>query len=223
MGKLTAYTNITPLPSNIPRQLVIDMLHNHAEIIELNPIVIEHHPIKAPRKAAADEYFSNWYEITERIEFLPGMGKLASGKVSFKGVFHDMPYGLQTHVYVPLGIDIRNKWQVRGNQPGEPPEVRELGDSAPREGLYLREDVEIKCNVALAAFVKKGLIEATSVLVKRLVKKAELLDAGTLQAMFSDGKLTTVNPLVCPFPLLHPLCLAHHDFSLRPVYLSSTL
>src|SRR5271163_4908148 len=98
MGKLTAYTNITPLPSNIPRQLVIDMLHNHGEIIELNPIVIEHHPIKAPRKASADEYFSNWYEITERIEFLPGMGKLASGKVSFKGVFHDMPYGLQTHV-----------------------------------------------------------------------------------------------------------------------------
>jgi hypothetical protein len=79
MPKKVAYTNITPIPSHIPRQLAIDVLHSHGEIIELNPLVLEHHPIKAPRDAPADEFFSVWHEITERIQYIPGAGKLGSG------------------------------------------------------------------------------------------------------------------------------------------------
>src|SRR5271168_5612571 len=139
MGK-TQYTTYTPLPPGVPRLLAIDMLHSHSEIIELNPLVLEHHPVKAPKNAAADEFFAVWHEMTDRVQYVPGMGKLASSKVSYKGVFHDMPWGLQTHIYAPLGLDIRDKWQIRGNQPGEPREVRELGVDAPHDGLYLRED-----------------------------------------------------------------------------------
>jgi hypothetical protein len=194
MGKKTQYTNITPLPPRIPRQLAIDMLHSHGEIIELNPLVLEHHPIKAPKHAASDEYFAVWHEITERIQYIPGMGKMASGKISFKGVFHDMPWGLQTHIYAPAGVDLRNKWQIKGNQPGEPREPRELGDKAPVDGLYLQEDIEIVCNMTLTPFVKKSLKAASAVLVARLLKKAELLDAGQLQAMVENGRLKTINP-----------------------------
>ncbi len=194
MKKKTVYANITPIPSHIPRQLAIDMLHSHGEIIELNPLVISHKPIKAPQNAPSDEFFSTWYEITERIQYVPGMGKMGSGKISFKGCFHDMPWGLQTHVYAPMGIDLRNKWQIRGNQPGEPPESRELGSGAPASGLYLREDIEIKCNPAMVSFVKKELKAASKVMVDRLVKKAELIDSGVLSAMMEDGKLRTMNP-----------------------------
>src|SRR5271154_1034216 len=191
MGK-TQYTTYTPLPPGVPRLLAIDMLHSHGEIIELNPLVLEHHPVKAPKNAAPDEFFAVWHEITERIQYIPGMGKMASSKISFKGVFHDMPWGLQTHVYAPLGLDIRQKWQVRGNQPGEPPEVRELGETtAPPTGLYLREDVDITCNITMAGFVKRQLKSATKIWVDRLIKKAELLDAGTLQAMMQNGRLRT--------------------------------
>jgi hypothetical protein len=196
MGKKTHYTNITPLPSRIPRQLAIDMLHSHAEVIELNPLVLEHHPIKAPKNAASDEYFAVWHEITERIQYIPGMGKMASGKISFKGVFHDMPWGLQTHIYAPAGVDLRNKWQIKGNQPGEPREPRELGDKAPVDGLYLQEDIEIVCNMTLTPFVKKSLKAASAVLVARMIKKAELLDAGQLHAMIENGRLKTINPAV---------------------------
>jgi hypothetical protein len=196
MGRKTHYTNITPLPPGIPRQLAIDMLHSHGEIIELNPLVLDHHPIKAPKDAAADEYFAVWHEITERIQYIPGMGKMASGKISFKGVFHDMPWGLQTHIYAPAGVDLRNKWQIKGNQPGEPREPRELGDKAPPDGLYLQEDIEIVCNMTLTPFVKKSLKAASAVLVARLLKKAELLDAGQLQAMVENGRLKTINPAV---------------------------
>jgi hypothetical protein len=194
MKKKSLYTNITPIPSHIPRQLAIDVLHSHGEIIKLNPLVIEHHPINALRSAPSDEYFSQWYEITERIQYIPGTGKMGSGKITFKGVFHDMPWGLQTHIYAPMGVDLRNKWQVRGNQQGEPPEPRELGSGAPAEGLYLREDVEIRCNITMISFVKKELKAASKVLVERLVRKAELLDAGVLQAMMENGRLKTVNP-----------------------------
>ena len=196
MPKKVAYTQITPIPAHIPRQLAIDMLHSHGEIIELNPLVLEHHPIKAPRDAPADEFFSVWEEITQRIQYIPGTGKLGSGKISFKGVFHDMPWGLQTHIYAPAGVDMRNKYHIRGNQPGEPPEQRELGSGAPPEGLYLREDVEIKCNFTMVPFVKSEAKAASKVLVARMIKKAELIDQELLRQMMEgqrQGGLTDGN------------------------------
>jgi len=194
LRKKEVYTHITPIPSNIPRQLAIDILHCHSEVITVNPLVLEHHPIKAPRDAAADEYYATWYEITERIQVVPGIGKMGSGKISFKGCFHDMPWGIQTHIHAPMNIDMRNNWRICGNQPGEPPEPKELGIAAPAEGLYLREDIEIKCNVTMVSFVKNQMKAASKVMVDRMIKKAELLDAGVLQAMMDDGRMRTVNP-----------------------------
>lgn len=194
MRKKVSYVHITPIPSFIPRQLAIDFLHNHGEIIELNPLVTGHEPIKAPRDAPADEFYSTWYEISQRIQYIPGIGKMGSGAIKFRGVFHDLPFGLQTHTYAPANVDLRNKWQICGNQPGEPPEPKELGSSAPPEGLYIREDVEIKCNVAMVSFVKKEMQAAAKVMVDRLVKKAELLDSGALQLLMENGRLRTVNP-----------------------------
>ncbi|KNG46934.1 NACHT and WD40 domain protein [Stemphylium lycopersici] len=194
MRRKTQYVHITPIPSFIPRQLAIDFLHSHGEIIELNPLVTGHEPIKAPRDAPADEFYSTWYEISERIQYIPGIGRIGSGAIKFRGVFHDLPFGLQTHTYAPANVDLRNKWQICGNQPGEPPEPKELGSAAPPEGLYIREDVEIKCNVAMVNFVKKEMKAAAKIMVERLVKKAELLDSGAIQAMMENGRLRTVNP-----------------------------
>ncbi|CAO2648073.1 Nn.00g089950.m01.CDS01 [Neocucurbitaria sp. VM-36] len=194
MRKKTQYTNITPIPSFIPRQLAIDFLHSHGEIIELNPLVTGHEAIKAPRDAPADEFYSTWYEISQRIQYIPGIGKMGSGAIKFRGVFHDLPFGLQTHTYAPANVDLRNKWQICGNQPGEPPEPKELGSGAPPEGLYIREDVEIKCNVTMVSFVKKEMKAAAKIMLERLVKKAELLDSGALQGLMENGKLKTVNP-----------------------------
>lgn len=93
-----------------------------------------------------------------------------------------------------MGVDLRNKYRIGGNQPGEPREPRELGVNTPAEGLYLREDVEIVCNMALAGFVKKETMEATGKMIERLARKAELLDEGRLHAMFENGKLRTAKP-----------------------------
>ncbi|KAI1209393.1 uncharacterized protein F4807DRAFT_92385 [Annulohypoxylon truncatum] len=198
LRKKEVYTVITPIPTFIPRQLAIDILHSHGEVITLNPLVLEYKQIKAPRNAAADEYFSTWYEISERIQYVPGIGKLGSGKLTFNGCFHDLPWGLQTHIYVPLGVDLRNKYRIGGNQPGvEPPEPQEMGLAAlgaPADGLYLREDIEIRCNITMVGMVKAQMKAASKEMVQRIIKKAELLDAGVLQAMIEDGKMKTFNP-----------------------------
>jgi hypothetical protein len=120
---------------------------------------------------------------------------MGSGKVSFKGCFHDTEWGLETHTFVPLGIDIKSKWRIAGNQPDEQRKFNEFRhDAAPKNGLYLQEDIEINCNITLISFVKSQLKAASKVLVDRLIKKAELLDAGVLQAIMEDGRLKTINP-----------------------------
>lgn len=199
LRKKEVYTVVTPIPGFIPRQLAIDILHSHSETITLNPLVLSHKQIQAPRNAAADEYFSTWYEITERVQYIPGIGKLGSGVISFNGCFHDLPWGLQTHIYAPASVDLRVRYRIGGNQPGvEPPEPRpEIGLAAlgaPRDGLYLREDIEIKCNIAMMGLVKSQMKTASKEMVARIMKKAELLDAGVLQAMIEDGKIKTLNP-----------------------------
>ncbi|KAL7627889.1 hypothetical protein AAE478_002084 [Parahypoxylon ruwenzoriense] len=198
LKKKDVYTVITPIPGYIPRQLAIDILHSHGEVITLNPLVLEYKQIKAPRDAAADEYFSTWYEIMERIQYIPGVGRFGSGKITFNGCFHDLPWGLQTHIYAPMGVDLRNKYRIAGNQPGvEPPEHQEIGLAAlgaPKNGLYLREDIEIRCNITMVGMVKAQMKAASKEMIERIIKKAELLDAGVLQAMIEDGKIKTFNP-----------------------------
>ncbi|KAJ5861388.1 uncharacterized protein N7529_008698 [Penicillium soppii] len=196
MRRKEVYTNITPIPSCVPRQLALDILHSHGEIITLNPLVLTHNPIRAPRDASADEYYSTWYEITERVQYIPGLGKIGSGKISFKGCFQNEAWGLQTHMYAPMGIDLQSKWRIGGTQADEPsPSGHEQQHpDAPQTGLYLREDIAIECNRTLISFVRNQLKAASKILVDRLIKKAELLDAGVLEAMMEDGKLKTFNP-----------------------------
>lgn len=109
------------------------------------------------------------------MSYLPG--GLASGSVSYHACFHDLPDGLQTHVYAPLGLDIRAKWSVGGNMPGEPKQAAELGLGIPREGLYIREDVRMKCNIMMISFVKKTFKESHMQLSDRLVEKAHAIEA----------------------------------------------
>ncbi|KAK4917267.1 hypothetical protein LTR66_016957, partial [Elasticomyces elasticus] len=117
MSKRSIYTVITPLPPAITRQVAISMLHNHSEMIELNPLVIHHERCKPPANCTAEEFHCTWYELTDKISYLPG--GLATYKVKYKVVFHDLERGVQTHCYAPAGLDIRGKWSVGGNIAGE--------------------------------------------------------------------------------------------------------
>ncbi|POS69928.1 hypothetical protein DHEL01_v211677 [Diaporthe helianthi] len=170
MSKRSVFTTISPLPADIAREVVVNFLHNHLEMIDLNPLVKERHPIKPPPDAPEDELKCVWYSLTDRISYLPG--GLASGDISYTCAFHDIPDGIQTHCRAPLSVDIREKWTLCGTLPGEPPEPVELGIGAPATGLYIREDVDLRCNLLMTGFVKKNLKKSHATLVEHLVEKA---------------------------------------------------
>ncbi|KAI1631573.1 hypothetical protein F4809DRAFT_631623 [Biscogniauxia mediterranea] len=172
MSKRSNFTTISPLPAGISREFVINFLHNHQEMIDLNPLIIERHPIPPPAHAPAEEQRCVWWSMTDRISYLPG-GAM-SGEVTYTAAFNDLPNGIQTHSYAPMGTDIRGRWSLNGTLPGEPLEPVELGLGAPRQGLYLREDVELRCNFMMSAFVKKTLKKAHGTLVDRLCEKAKI-------------------------------------------------
>lgn len=107
---------------------------------------------------------------SDRVSYLPGV----SGKVQYNACFHDLATGVQTHVYAPLGLDIKEKWSIGGSLPGEPVQPVELGLGVPKQGLYLREDCDMRCNIVMTKFVRGTLTKAHKVLVDRLVEKAGL-------------------------------------------------
>ncbi|KAI3332392.1 hypothetical protein HD806DRAFT_480418 [Xylariaceae sp. AK1471] len=177
MSKRTTFTTISPLPAGIPREVVIEFLHNHQEMIDLNPLIIERHPIPPPPHAQDEESRCVWWSMTDKISYLPG--GLVSGEIEYTAAFNDLPNGVQTHCYAPMNIDIRERWSLGGTLPGEPFEPVEIGLGAPRQGLYLREDVELRCNFIVASFVKKTLKKAHGDLVERLCQKAAVASSRT--------------------------------------------
>jgi hypothetical protein len=114
-----------------------------------------------------------------------------SGKVSYNVCFHDLEMGLQTHCYAPMGLNIRGKWTLGGSLPGEPVVPVELGMGAPLQGLWLREDVDMKCNIMMTSFVKKTLKKAHGALVERLLHKASIANASLSNQRVNDKTLTT--------------------------------
>ncbi|KAK4134280.1 hypothetical protein BT67DRAFT_344754, partial [Trichocladium antarcticum] len=170
MSKNTVITTVTPLPAGVTRQIVLDFLHDHEEMIDSNPLVKERHPIPTPSHAAADERHCQWFSVTDKISYFPGL----AGDVTYTCAFRHLATGLQTHCYAPAGLTIRNEWTVGGCLPGEPAQPVEPGRGAPPTGLYLREDVNLRCNVVMAGFVKKRLQKSHAALVDRLKIKAQI-------------------------------------------------
>jgi hypothetical protein len=198
----TIFTTITPLPVGVTREVVLETLHDHLEMIDLNPTHTERHRIGPPPEATPEEYHCTWYQITDKISYLPGV----KGSVSFKTCFHNLSNGMQNHVYAPMGLDIKEKWTLGGNLPGEPVMPAEIGIGAPVTGLYLREDIEIKCNFLVTRFVKKQLQDALATLVARLVVKTQLQEASHRNQMLQQQgyENSPQSPYFAP-PLSPPL------------------
>lgn len=139
MSKRTVFTTVSPLPPDVSREAVLAFLHDHEALIDLNPLVIERHAVAgppphlaAPAIPADEREGCAWWSLTDKIALVPG-------EVTYAAAFHDLPDGVQTHVYAPLGTDIRERWTLAGTLPGEPPVPVEIGIGAPAQGLYVRE------------------------------------------------------------------------------------
>jgi len=188
MMRMTKYTIINPLSAGILCQLTVDMLHLHDEIIELNPLVLKHHFVKALNNIFSDEYFLTWHEITKHLQYI--------SKMTFKKVFHNMPWGLQTHIYALTEINLKNKYQIKGSQLNKPWMLWELSNKNSINELYLQENVKIMCNFIITSYVKKNVQKASAMLIAQMLKKAKLLNAEQLYAMILKERLKMFNSAV---------------------------
>lgn len=156
----TVFTSMTPLPSHISRERAVQKLHDHAAMIEQNPLVIHYEQCQPSVNAPADEYQRTWYELTDRISFLPFL----HGRVRYRANFEDTPHGIRTHVFAPMRVDIRSQWSVVDDQShGQ----RQPGASMSK--LYLQEEVDLRCPIGATRYVRKTLTRSHSELVARLM------------------------------------------------------
>jgi hypothetical protein len=143
-------------------------------MIDLNPLVIERHQLdSAPPNASPEEYNAKWYQITDKITYMPGV----QSSVTYNACLHDLVDGLQTHTFAPAGVEIRARWTIGGTLPGETPKPAELGMKVPSQGLYLQEETDLKCNFLMTSFIKKNLKKAHSQVVEKIIGKARDMDA----------------------------------------------
>ncbi len=104
-----------------------------------------------------------------------------------------------------MGLDIKEKWTLGGNAPGEPIQPAEIGIGAPISGLYLREDVELKCNFLMTRFVRKQLKDALATLVARLLVKSQLLEAADMNKRLEQAQYSPSIPGSPPPPMSPPM------------------
>lgn len=180
-GNTISYTEITALGPNVPRQVALDLLHSHQELIKLNKLVTDVKKVDAQQDAKTEEYLmSDWYEITEKMARGPGT-------MTFKGCWTDREWGVESYTFKPKLFDMRSSYRIGGNQPGEPRE-----ESTTVDGLYLKEDINIDCRVPMMdRFVEKEMREASKTMIERMKRIAELLEKGDMVAMFEKGKMKT--------------------------------
>lgn len=76
----------------------------------MNPLVIDLQRCEPHEHAPEAERSLVWYEITDKVSYLPF--DLLSGQVKYKACFKDLPMGLQTVIYAPLGLRTQNKWTL---------------------------------------------------------------------------------------------------------------
>lgn len=149
----SVFSSQTPLPRS--SNAVLESLHDHAAMITQNPLVVHYALCQPPPSAPPDELDAVWYELTDRIAFLPC--GLFPHLVRYHACFRDTPQGLQTHVYAPMGVDIRSDWRVSDRE-----------DSQGGNEVFLQEEVDLRCPFGLATFVRRTLRQAHAELVERL-------------------------------------------------------
>lgn len=158
------FSSQTPLHRSA--DAVLESLHDHAAMITQNPLVVQYAPCQPPAFAPPDERDAIWYELTDRIAFLPC--GLFPRHVRYHACFRDTPHGLQTHVYAPMGVDIRNSWRISVREDAQ-------GGSEVRAGVFLLEEVDLRCPFGLTIFVRQTLRQAHAELVERLAAPSQSL------------------------------------------------
>lgn len=168
------FTTTSPLPRDIDRAAALALLHDHVTMIDLNPLVTSRERMDTPPRGQTNDPDQEWYAVTDRIDYLPRgwPGGLTTGSVAYTCGFRDVPDGMETHCLAAMGVETRSRWVVVDGSSGSGEGGVEGGSGGGEgAGLCLREEVDLRCNVLLAAFVRSTIIRSHDDLVGRFVAR----------------------------------------------------
>lgn len=157
----TSFNSKTALPKSLTQEKAVATLHNHSELITLNPLVTHHEPCPPPEGIPEEEKQLTWYSVKNRIDHLP-FG-LFPGSVTYNAGFADLENGIRTVVYAPMGLVIREVWKISVDNGEE-------GEDGTKP--WLVEDGQMECWLGMGWFVRRTLGEAHRVLGERLGEKS---------------------------------------------------
>ncbi|KKA30341.1 hypothetical protein TD95_002256 [Thielaviopsis punctulata] len=168
MSKRTTFTTITPVPEGVSRSAVLSLLHSYDEMLRINPLVVSHTRISPPSFCPPEERDCVWFQLRDKISHLPG-GKIV-GDIAYTAAVRSTENGMTSHIYAHMGVDIRSTWTLGGRRAGEAgnPVVDEQ-----MPGLYLREDIEVRCNALMTGFITKNLNKSHAAITQRLEELLE--------------------------------------------------
>ncbi len=151
------HTARTPLPREGTREAAHALLHDHAAIIRLNPLVVAHERVEPP--AAQDTSGPVNYLVTDVLDYLPfGLWK---GKVTYRVEFENTEDGIKTKAYAAMGFVSESVWNVE----------EETGEGEEGTRLVLVETATVTCPRAMRLFVERTIRTSHDELGKRFVDK----------------------------------------------------
>ena len=145
----------SPLNQSISFAEILSALHNHSQMITLNPLVISHVPAPTDNSETS---VSTTYSITERISYLPF--HLWDSEFTFTASFENTSSGLDTVTHAPAGVDLDSRWKVLS--------VGALLGRNDHKGCWLEETVKVTCSILLMPYVKSSMKGSHAELRRRL-------------------------------------------------------
>ncbi|PTB73947.1 hypothetical protein M440DRAFT_1446525 [Trichoderma longibrachiatum ATCC 18648] len=194
LRKKEAFTLVTPIPGFIPRQLAIDILHSHSEVIRAcKGAVAEEYcaiVVSLPTKPGQHQIHSTGYQGSGDISYSEAASRMVNGRTRTETFPVDIPF---TRVEaVQSDVPINRAYLLTLVQEGKLAVLPLTTSSACGELHRLHSDS--RPNFLVSSESCGQWTYPSLEMVQRIIKKAELLDAGVLKAMMEDGKLKTVNP-----------------------------
>lgn len=164
------------IPPELPPDQVIDALHNHFNVMTLQPLV---QSVKAvPRDQIQGAYMGrteethfdaspeeiHHYEVTEKIVFVPGVGDWGKKDITFPARFKNTMSGIKSWADAPAGVTVQADWTVK-----------------PQEGKrgrwLLEEHAIVECSSYMMPFVRKSIDAAHAEICQHLLDRVTSLKA----------------------------------------------
>ncbi|GME36822.1 hypothetical protein GTA08_BOTSDO09983 [Neofusicoccum parvum] len=141
------------LPPGTARQDAVRLLHDHALVIELGPLLARYARVEDDDGPGPGPGVDR-YTITEKLAYLPW--GLWDGELDVRAEFVDTADGVRTTARAPLGFVGMGEWVVKDGEGG---------------GLVLEETVRSTCPVGMRWFVEGTMRRSHETLLARFVER----------------------------------------------------